>query len=69
LPAKTDAKDNSKPKPQPVQIKVGITDGVSTEVLDGLEEGTQVVIGSLSGDASRQSGASNPFGGGPFRRF
>ena len=69
LPAKTDPKDSSKPKPQPVQVKVGITDGVSTEVLDGLEEGTQVVIGSLSGDASRQSGASNPFGGGPFRRF
>jgi len=71
LPAKSDSKNGAKPKPQPVQLKVGITDGVSTEVLEGLEEGAQVVTGSLSGgsDAARQSGASNPFGGGPFRRF
>jgi HlyD family secretion protein len=70
LPAKTDSKDVAKPKPQPVQVKVGITDGISTEVLEGLEEGAQVVTGTLSGgsDASRQQGASNPFGGG-FRRF
>jgi len=67
---RTDSKDGAKPKLQPVPIKVGITDGISTEVLDGLEEGAQVVTGTLSGgsDASRQPGASNPFGGG-FRRF
>jgi HlyD family secretion protein len=59
------------PKLKPVQVKVGITDGVSTEVLDGLEEGMEVVTGALSsGDtASRQGPGGNPFGGGPFRRF
>jgi HlyD family secretion protein len=71
LPADIDPKDKTKPKPKPVQIKVGISDGISTEVLDGLEEGIQVVTGTLNGgdSASRPSGASNPFGGGPFRRF
>jgi hypothetical protein len=49
---------------------VGITDGVSTEVLEGLEEGAQVVTGTLSGGSeAARPGASNPFGGGPFRRF
>jgi HlyD family secretion protein len=71
LPAKNDSKDGDKPKPQPVQIKVGITDGISTEVLEGLDEGAQVVTGTLNGgpETSRQPGASNPFGGGGFRRF
>jgi HlyD family secretion protein len=30
-------------KPSPVQIKTGISDGISTEVLDGLREGDRVV--------------------------
>ncbi len=70
LPAKADPKDAANPKLQPVQIKVGISDGISTEVLDGLDEGMQVVTGAVSGGdaASRQGGPSNPFGGGPFRR-
>jgi HlyD family secretion protein len=66
---KTDSKDTPSPKPQPVQIKVGISDGVSTEVLDGIEDGAQVVTGSLSGGDTASRGSSNPFGGGPFRRF
>ena len=71
LPDSTDSKDGTKPKPKPVQVKVGISDGISTEILDGLDEGVHVVTGMLSGgDAnSRQAGPSNPFGGGPFRRF
>jgi len=68
LPAKTDPTSKETPKPQPVQIKVGISDGISTEVLEGLEEGAQVVTAMIStGDAavSRSGGApSNPFGGG-----
>ena len=61
----------AQPKLKPVQVKLGITDGVSTEVLDGLEEGAEVVTGAFSsGDnASRQGPSGNPFGGGPFRRF
>jgi HlyD family secretion protein len=65
-----DSKTPATPKLKPVQIKVGITDGISTEVMDGLQEGDQVVTGMLSGDnGSRQNGPANPFGGGPFRRF
>jgi HlyD family secretion protein len=53
-----------------VQVKLGITDGISTEVIDGLEEGMQVVTGMLSGgDSSGNRPAANPFGGGGFRRF
>jgi HlyD family secretion protein len=57
-------------KPQPVQIKTGITDGISTEVTEGLNEGDQVVTGSNTAQASSQPAGSNPFGGGGggFRR-
>jgi HlyD family secretion protein len=70
LPPAGDSKEPENAKPKPVQIKVGISDGIATEVLEGLEEGTQVVIGAItSADASRASGpANNPFGGG-MRRF
>jgi HlyD family secretion protein len=67
LPAKADPADPSSYKPKPVQIKVGISDGISTEVLEGLDEGSQVVIGVIStGDSSSRSSApaANPFGGG-----
>lgn len=66
---KTSAKEGELPKPQPVQIKVGISDGVSTEVLDGLEEGMQVVTGAFSGGESNSGGPRNPFGGPRFGRF
>jgi HlyD family secretion protein len=52
---------------KPVQIKVGITDGIMTEVTEGLEEGMQVVSAILTTDASATRPAPNPFGGG--RRF
>lgn len=56
-------------KLKPVQIKVGISDGVSTEVLEGLEEGQQVVTGMIvTGEGANSSGPRSPFGG-PFRRF
>lgn len=47
----------------PVQIKTGISDGIYTEVQNGLKEGDVVVTGSFSNDASAAPG-SNPFGGG-----
>lgn len=58
------------PKLKPVQVKLGITDGITTEVLDGLQEGMQVVTGMIGGGdtASRQGPTASPFGGG-FRRF
>ena len=54
-------------KLQAVQIRTGISDGISTEVLSGLDEGAQVVTGALVADA-QIAGASNPFGGGFPRR-
>ena len=53
--------------PKPVQVHTGISDGVYTEIVDGLKEGDEVITGQNLSAASMQSGASNPFGGG--RRF
>jgi len=56
-------------RPQPIQIKTGISDGVSTEVTEGLKEGDQVVTAELNPAASASASAPpNPFGGGG-RRF
>jgi HlyD family secretion protein len=52
------------PKLQPVQIKTGISDGIDTEVTDGLKEGDRVVIGTVLTSAPGAPAASNPFGGG-----
>ncbi|MBI5387564.1 MAG: efflux RND transporter periplasmic adaptor subunit [Verrucomicrobia bacterium] len=54
---------------QPARIKVGISDGVFTEVLEGLKEGDEVVIGTSTPTSEAPSGQpANPFGGG-MRRF
>ena len=45
---------------RPVIVKAGITDGVDTEVLEGLTEGATVVTSTLSSGAK-----SSSFGGGP----
>jgi HlyD family secretion protein len=55
-------------RPRPVQIKTGISDGIMTEVLDGLKEGDRVVTAELTSTAAAPSAPANPFGGGP-RRF
>jgi HlyD family secretion protein len=58
-------KDN---KLQPVQIKTGITDGIYTEVTNGLSENDKVITSATykqGGGAPAQ--AANPFGG--MRRF
>jgi HlyD family secretion protein len=54
-------------RPRPVQIKTGISDGVVTEVTEGLKEGDRVVTAELSTAATSSSPAANPFSGG--RRF
>jgi HlyD family secretion protein len=46
-----------------VQIRTGISDGISTEVLSGLDEGAQVVTGVVS-TGTQAAKTSNPFGGG-----
>jgi HlyD family secretion protein len=53
-------------RPKPVQIKTGISDGIVTEVTDGLKEGDTVVTAELS-SASPSNSSTNPFSGG--RRF
>ena len=55
---------------KPIMVKVGISDGANTEVLEGLKEGDLVVVGTVSSAASTAAPAS-PFGspfGGPGRR-
>jgi len=62
------AGDGTDAKLQPVQIKTGISDGISTEVVSGLDEGAQVVTGAaLSGAQAQAARNGNPFGGGGFR--
>jgi HlyD family secretion protein len=48
---------------KPVQIHAGISDGVFTEIVDGLKEGDEVITGQNMSAASAQSGSSSPFGG------
>lgn len=54
--------------PKPVQIKTGISDGIVTEVVEGLQEGDRVVTAEVSSMSGTPSPHGNPFSGGP-RRF
>jgi HlyD family secretion protein len=53
-------------RPNSVQIKTGISDGIVTEITDGLKEGDRVITAELTSAAASQ-GSTNPFSGG--RRF
>jgi HlyD family secretion protein len=55
-------------RPQPVQVKTGISDGITTEVIEGLKEGDRVVTADLTSTATAPSPPANPFSGGR-RRF
>jgi HlyD family secretion protein len=55
-------------RPQPVQIKTGISDGITTEVIEGLKEGDRVVTAEVTSTDARTSTPANPFSGGQ-RRF
>ena len=55
---------------KPVTVKLGISDGTNTEVIEGLKEGDVVVVGTVSSAATATAPAA-PFGspfGGPGRR-
>jgi len=56
------------PRLQPAQIKTGISDGISTEVLSGLDEGAQVVTGLASANTRNAAGPTPPFGAFPRMR-
>jgi HlyD family secretion protein len=55
-------------RPRPVQVKTGISDGITTEVIEGLKEGDRVVTADLASTTTAPSPPANPFSGGR-RRF
>ncbi len=55
---------NGAGEPTPVQIKTGISDGVMTEVIEGLKEGDRVVTAALSASGGASGRTTNPFVGG-----
>jgi HlyD family secretion protein len=54
-------------KPTRVTIKTGISDGVATEIVEGLKEGDRVVTGVTESSGATSTPATNPFGSGPRR--
>ena len=57
-------------QPEPVQVKLGISDGIATEALDGLNENDLLVTGMVMPQPSTPAQPStNPLGGGSGRRF
>src|SRR5213594_4258204 len=50
-------------RPEPRQIKTGISDGIVTEVVEDLKEGDRVVTAELASTAAGPSPPANPFGG------
>jgi HlyD family secretion protein len=54
-------------RPKPVPIKVGISDGIVTEVMEGLKEGDRVVTAAVGPARASQTPPTNPLSG--QRRF
>jgi HlyD family secretion protein len=54
-------------KPTKATIKTGISDGVATEIVEGLKEGDRVVTGVTENSGATSTPATNPFGSGPRR--
>lgn len=53
---------NKTAKPEPVSVKIGITDGSASEVIEGLTEGDTIITGiAVTGGPAAPS--ANPFGG------
>jgi HlyD family secretion protein len=71
LPPKTPSQAGEEPKPQPVRIKTGISDGAFTEVTEGLKEGDPVITSvklPQAATANTAPAGTSPFGGGGGRR-
>ena len=58
---------NKAAAPEAVTVKVGITDGLASEIADGLKEGDVIITSVTVTSAKPGAPASNPFSGG--RRF
>lgn len=50
---------------KPVTVKLGISDGTNTEVIEGLKEGDVVAVGTIATASATPTGPASPFGG-PF---
>jgi len=50
-------------KPEPVTVKLGINDGIATEVLEGLKVGDPVVTGMTMTDTKPAQPSTNPLSG------
>lgn len=60
---------NAQKKPEPRRVLLGITDGVSTEVISGdIKEGELVIVGDTTQSSNQQpaAGPASPFGRSPF---
>jgi len=51
-----------KAKPEAISVKLGISDGVNTEIIDGLKEGDVIITGINTTAGSGSQGTSSPFG-------
>ena len=60
---------NKTAAPEAVSVKVGITDGLSSEIASGLTEGDVIITSVTVPNAKPGAPASNPFGGAQQRRF
>ena len=58
----------AEPELKPARVKLGINDGMMTEILEGLAESDQIVISMTTSTNTPMSNPSNPFGGGLPRR-
>jgi HlyD family secretion protein len=54
-------------KPTKVTIKTGISDGIATEITEGLKEGDRVVTSVSDSSGAASTPATNPFSSGPRR--
>ena len=60
---------NKPAAPEPVSVKIGITDGTASEVIDGVAEGDTIITGmNVAAGTAAQPTTANPFSGGQ-RRF
>lgn len=56
------------PRPQALTVKLGISDGSYTEIVDGLKEGDEILTSAYFPAAQTAAPSSSPFGGGGRRR-
>ena len=50
--------------PEALSVKVGITDGLASEIIDGVSEGDVLLTSAILPGASGGSATASPFGGG-----